>query len=147
MVFKPMTLKIGEKHFLGQVNLKALIFKEGKILLLQYPKEDLKVAGMWDMPGGRLNVDEVAIDGLKREVFEETGQRIEIQKILTTGTFINKSGKPNFFVIHQAVLSGDEKPFILEKSEVGAFEWFEPKDFFNLPVIYPEYQKALFGIL
>ncbi|TAK57926.1 NUDIX domain-containing protein [Patescibacteria group bacterium] len=142
-----MTLKKDEVHFLGQVNQKALIFKEGKILLLQYPKEDLKVAGMWDMPGGRLNVGEVAVEGLKREVFEETGQRIEIQKILTTGTFVNLSGKPNFFIIHQAVLVGGEQPLILEKSEVGAFAWVDPKEFFNLPIIYPEYQKALLGIL
>ena len=76
-------LKKGEKHFVGQVNQKALIRKAGKILLIQYPKRDKKVGGRWDMPGGRLNLGEKALAGLKREVFEEIGAEIHVEKFLS----------------------------------------------------------------
>lgn len=50
---------------------KAVLFAEGnKILLLR------KKGGGWDLPGGRLESGEDWIDGLSREIHEETGFRI-----------------------------------------------------------------------
>ncbi len=47
-------LKPNEVHFLGQVAQKALIYKGGKILLIQYPDKVGSLArGKWDMPGGQ----------------------------------------------------------------------------------------------
>ena len=44
-----------ETHFLGQVAQKALIERDGKFLFLKYPSHDARVAGCYDIPGGRLN--------------------------------------------------------------------------------------------
>ncbi len=141
-------LKTGETHFLGQVNQKALIKKGGKVLLVKYPdKAENRARGKYDMPGGRLNVDEGTLDGLKREVFEEIGTEIGVKRILNTGTFTNLSGLVNFFVIYEAFLIDEQKPFKLEEAEVADVLWIEPKEFFTLPIIYPEYQEALRSIL
>lgn len=141
-------LKTGETHFLGQVNQKALIKKGGKVLLVKYPdRVENRARGKFDMPGGRLNLGEATLDGLKREVFEEIGSDIMVEKILVTGTFTNLSGQVNFFVIHQAILLDENKPFQLEEAEVADVVWIEPKEFFTLPIIYPEYQEALRPVL
>ena len=139
--------KPNETHFFGNINQKALIYKDGKILLVQYPESDKKASGKWDMPGGRLNVGENVIDGIKREVLEEVGLKILIEKIVATTTYTNLVNVPTFLVIYQASLVDKNKPFVLEKGEIGKAQWFPPEEFFTLPIIYKEYQEALRGIL
>ncbi|MEK7575059.1 MAG: NUDIX domain-containing protein [Patescibacteria group bacterium] len=140
-------LKQDEVHFFGNINLKALIKKDGKILLAQYPNSDKRVAGKWDMPGGRLNEGESVLDGLKREVREEIGAEIVVGKIIATGTFLNVNGVKNFFVIHESTLANDDRPFIFEEEEVADARWVSANEFFTLPILYPEYQEALRSIL
>ncbi|MES2087709.1 MAG: NUDIX hydrolase [Patescibacteria group bacterium] len=142
-------LKPHETHFVGQVNQKALIKKDGKFLLMQYPKTggpqhpNKKVWGKWDMPGGRLNEGEAVLAGLTREVFEEIGAEIVADKILYTGTFTNFGDQRNFFVIYEASLKNPTENFKHNDGEVEAAEWFTPDEILNLPIIYPEYFEAL----
>lgn len=51
-----------KKFFVG---VKAVIRSDKGILLIKHAK------GYWDMPGGRLNDDEVLEEGLRREIGEE----------------------------------------------------------------------------
>jgi 8-oxo-dGTP diphosphatase len=53
----------------------ALIFHRDRILMAQRGKEPLK--GWWSLPGGALELGELLADGVRREVLEETGLRIE----------------------------------------------------------------------
>ena len=131
-----------DDKFWGQVTQKALIRKGKKVLLNKYPKHDA-AAGLLDMPGGRLHVGESVVDGLKREVFEEIGVGIEIHKILATGTMVNMSGNPSYFVIYEASLVDENPNFVLQSDEVEELGWFEIKDFLSLPIIYKEYKEAL----
>ncbi len=61
-----------------RVSVKALVVREGKILLAY---ESATVAGAttgkWELLGGGLDFGESIADGLKREVFEETGLAVE----------------------------------------------------------------------
>ena len=50
-----------------RVSVKAIVIEDDKILLC---RED---NGRWDMMGGGLDHDEAPIDGLRREIHEETG--------------------------------------------------------------------------
>jgi len=49
----------------------ALIFENGRILLVERGKEPLK--GYWSLPGGILETGEKLEEGIRREVAEETG--------------------------------------------------------------------------
>jgi len=60
--------------------------KDGKVLFLKRSKYIKKFGGEWDLPGGHTHEGESLTDGLKREVFEETGLKIKnIKKIKKVG--------------------------------------------------------------
>ncbi len=59
----------------------ALIFRRGKILLVERGKAPLK--GWWSLPGGALEAGETIKDGLLREVLEETGLEVKPVRLAT----------------------------------------------------------------
>ena len=65
------------------VGVKALIVHEGKVLLLREAAYDEGTnEGKWDVPGGRINPEEPILEGLKREVTEESQLVIETEEVL-----------------------------------------------------------------
>jgi len=54
-----------------QVSKVVLFNKDQQVLLLKSALGDFK--GEWDLPGGHIHRDESHVEGLKREVSEETG--------------------------------------------------------------------------
>ena len=57
------------------VGVGAIILHEGRVLLIQRGQEPLK--GEWSLPGGALELGETLQQGIRREVFEETGLEVE----------------------------------------------------------------------
>ncbi len=60
----------------------ALVTTDRHVLLTQFNSRT-HVPGDWGLPGGGLDPGESPADGLPREVWEETGQRIELGPLLT----------------------------------------------------------------
>jgi 8-oxo-dGTP pyrophosphatase MutT (NUDIX family) len=61
-----------------QLAQKAVLYDDGKILMIQKSADDPLNPLKWEIPGGRLEVGEELPDHLKREVKEEVGLEIEI---------------------------------------------------------------------
>jgi len=62
---------------------KALIVNEDKVLVVREASYDEgSNEGKWDVPGGRIRPEEALLDGLKREVKEESGLDIEVGEVL-----------------------------------------------------------------
>jgi ADP-ribose pyrophosphatase YjhB (NUDIX family) len=57
------------------VGVGAVIVHEGRVLLVRRGSEPLK--GHWTLPGGVLEVGETIVEGVAREVREETGLLVE----------------------------------------------------------------------
>lgn len=60
------------------VNVRGLLVREvenEKQLIIQLRKKDGH-RDVYELPGGRINEYEKIVDGLKREIFEETGLKV-----------------------------------------------------------------------
>ena len=58
---------------------KTIIFDgSGRLLVLRRHANDTYRAGLWDLPGGQVNIGENPSDGAKREAYEETGLTISL---------------------------------------------------------------------
>jgi 8-oxo-dGTP diphosphatase len=68
------------------LGVKGFITKNGKVLVLVKPNGD------FDLPGGRVEVGESFKDSLHREIFEETGLKVEIIDPIKNWSFIKSSG-------------------------------------------------------
>lgn len=134
--------KKDEIHFVGQIAQKALIEKDGKVLLVLYPAGDL-AAGTWDLPGGRLNMGETAIEGLKREVKEEIGADIEMHGIVGTGVNIVSDTFRLYVVVYRCTLSDPAAELMPEAGEIEKVEWRDIKDILTLPMINQVYKEVL----
>jgi ADP-ribose pyrophosphatase YjhB (NUDIX family) len=58
----------------------GVIIIDGKILIIKRKNEP--ESGKWTIPGGVINIGEKIKDGLKREIFEETGLNVDIRNLL-----------------------------------------------------------------
>jgi 8-oxo-dGTP pyrophosphatase MutT (NUDIX family) len=60
----------------------GLIKKGDRFLVTKRSVNDDFMPGLWDVPGGKVEFRERAVDGLVREIDEETGLKVNIGKIL-----------------------------------------------------------------
>ena len=66
----------------------AVIWKEGRFLLIQRGKAPMKDS--WSIPGGKIELGETLMDGIKREVMEETNLIVRIGPIVDVVDYIEK---------------------------------------------------------
>ena len=95
---------------------------DGRILLTRRAWEPY--AGMWDLPGGFLGEDEHPLDGLRRELAEETG--LEVEPTEWFGAFMVRYGDgPDArwvlnLVWRARVVGGEEQA----ADDVSELRWF-----------------------
>ena len=66
---------------------KAVIFNDDLEILLLATDNNPQFEGHWDLPGGHVMINENNLDGLVREVWEETGLILkDPEKLYTKGT-------------------------------------------------------------
>ncbi len=73
-----------------RVNVRAIIYRDGKLLVVQHKMADGSASEYYAAPGGGLDPHESLTDGVKREVMEETGIRAEIGKLLFVQQFYSR---------------------------------------------------------
>lgn len=61
-----------------RVAVKAFIIKRGKLFCIKREEADVQKPGIWEIPGGRLELGEDPIIGLMREIREETGMYVDV---------------------------------------------------------------------
>lgn len=94
----------------------ALIERDGEYLMIQEGKEH--VEHLWNVPGGGVEHGETPVDGVKREVYEETGLQVEKVKglVAVCNGRSSRDGHPVMvFVFSVEVEDGDPEPELDEE--------------------------------
>ncbi len=78
----------------SRIAVKAFIVNnKNELLLIKRSDDDLHTPGVWEIPGGRLDMGENPFTGLQRETKEETGLDIEIMNPLDIHYFMRDDGQ------------------------------------------------------
>ena len=94
----------------------------------------------WELPGGQVELGETLIDGLEREVREESGVRIEVGRLRSVRS--NLSSAIVIFCFEASYRDGELTPSD-ETPEVG---WFPPKQALSM-VTHPALSASLRAML
>jgi ADP-ribose pyrophosphatase YjhB (NUDIX family) len=99
-----------------QLAVGAVVVHDGKLLMVQRGRAPAE--GAWTLPGGRVEKGEYIEDALRREVAEETGIAIELDRLL--GIF-EVVGDPHFVILdYLATTEGGEPE---AATDVAAARW------------------------
>lgn len=84
----------------------AVVLRGGSLLMVQ--RDHDPGAGLWSIPGGKVEPGEYLVQAVKREVLEETGVRIEVGDLLGIHEVI---GVAHYVVLdYTAEIIGDPTP-------------------------------------
>ena len=78
---------------------KSFIVKDNKLLIVKRNPDNVQKPNIWEIPGGRLELGENPIDGVKRETKEETGIDINILHTLNVSHFKRDDGQTTTMLI------------------------------------------------
>ncbi len=124
------------------IGVGVMLLKEGKILLGKRhddpEKADsaLKGEGTWTVPGGKLDFGESFEEGAKREVFEETGIRVEKENLKFISVSNDRVEAAHFATIGFLCEKFEGKPEIKEPDEITEWKWF-PLGELPSPMFFP----------
>ena len=105
----------------------GFIEKDGKFLLVQEAKEICR--GKWNSPAGHLEPKESIFDGAKREIFEETGCKVELTGVLKVCNKILENGIWIGILFSTKLL---EENININKSEILDVKWFSYEEILKM---------------
>ena len=96
----------------------------GRCLLLKRSVSSKGNPGKWDLPGGKVDVGESFEQGLLREVAEETGLAISLQRVLGAAESESPAKRVAYLILEGRAESGQ----VCLSSEHSDFAWVDPQD-------------------
>jgi ADP-ribose pyrophosphatase YjhB (NUDIX family) len=115
------------EHFVGKIAQKVIIEKDGTLLLVRNAFD--KSIGVWDLPGGRLHLDEQPIEGVTREIKEELGVDIVVHKIVYVDQHRKtKNNELTVMLAYAAELADPAQALTLDPIEVEEVVWIKPSE-------------------
>lgn len=111
-----------EQYYLTpKLDVRTAVIQDNKILMVQEISD-----GKWTLPGGYADVNESPSESAKKEVFEETGYRVEIIKLYALVDKQKRNYPPQLPHTHKCLfigkIIGGEATTSIETSAVQFFE-------------------------
>lgn len=106
-----------------------MLVKDGKILLGRRHSDpdkadsELHGEGTWTMPGGKLEFGEGFVDGISREVMEETGIKVRSASVFCVNN--DKAQDAHFVTIGLVSSDFEGEARVMEPDEIVEWRWFE----------------------
>lgn len=106
----------------------AVVFDDrGRLLLVK--RANPPAQGLWSLPGGRVEPGESAEEGVVREVAEETGLRVQVER--EVGTVERAAPSGDTYVIRDFLCAGTGR--IAAGDDAADARFFEPRELPDLP--------------
>ena len=107
----------------------SCVINNNKILMVQENKTDIQ--GLWDLPGGKVKINEDIKQAAIRETLEETGYNIDLDNILLIQNYITNKGV--LLIIYFYATLSDSRQVEYRKSEISNVKWFTLEEIKNIP--------------
>ena len=111
----------------------AMFVKDGRVLACRRAPHKL-AAGLWEFPGGKVELGEDTFSALEREIKEELG--IECKALRTYDTSITQVG--NQLIKLEAIVCFSDNLTNLTSTDHDEFRWLEIKDLFSVEWAKPD---------
>ena len=106
----------------------SCVINNNKILMVQENKSDIQ--GLWDLPGGKVKINEDIKQAAIRETLEETGYNIDLDNILLIQNYITNRGV--LLIIYFYATLSDSRQVEYRKSEISNVKWFTLEEIKNM---------------
>ena len=121
-----------------QIAVGAIAVKDGRLLMVRRAHDP--GAGLWSLPGGRVEHGEYLSDALRREVAEETGLEVDVQELVG---ILEVVGDPHYVILdYFAEVTGDAAPVAAD--DVSDARWVPLDEVAGLPCT-PRFHETLRG--
>lgn len=117
------TFENGNQASLRHVVMDGLVIKDHKILLVKRASH-LTNPGKYGLPGGYLDRDETTIEGIQREILEETGYTCKNVTLFTIIDDPNRKGEDRQNVEFSFIIEPDKKVGKPD-NESSVIKWFD----------------------
>jgi ADP-ribose pyrophosphatase YjhB (NUDIX family) len=111
-----------------------LIFKNGRILLVERGREPLK--DYWSLPGGAVETGERLHDAVRREVREETGLDVEAVHLLEVfeRIMLDGEGRPEYHYVLMDYVCRPVGGTLGAADDASGVAWFGPDEIEGLKI-------------
>lgn len=105
----------------------GVLEKDGRFLLVK--ENQKKCKGKWNLPAGGLDENESLIECAKREIYEETGCKVEITGILEIVNEVLEGINVVCFLFDTKIISENIN---VDGEEISSAEWFNYEEILNM---------------
>ena len=105
----------------------CLIEKDNKILMVKEAKK--KCYGQWNFPAGHLEENETIKEAAIREVYEETGCKVELTGVLP---IVHEFNKNENLIMVRFVAKIEEENIKFNENEILDVKWIDIEDIKNM---------------
>jgi ADP-ribose pyrophosphatase YjhB (NUDIX family) len=126
-----------------RVCVRGIILKDSKLFAVRQNNSAGEEVDYWCTPGGGLDIGESILDGLSREIIEETGIKPVIGKLLLIQQFIDPKGREQLELFFEVTNPDDFTNIDLSNTTHGEIElldfgFVDPKNTYLMPKILSE---------
>lgn len=110
-----------DEHLQATVSVRGVVIEpRGQLLVLQRATDT-----EWELPGGRLSSNEAPLQGLHRELTEETALPVKIGEIVAANSWVNADNQDRF-AVHYRCYAPQQQPTLSD--EHSDAQWVDRAD-------------------